>query len=41
MDVLLGGLRAAAEPSRLRLLALCAHAISREPPDLMIELPEE
>lgn len=26
MDVLLGGLRAAAEPSRLRLLALCAHA---------------
>ena len=26
MDILLGGLRAAAEPSRLRLLALCAHA---------------
>jgi len=26
VDVLLGGLRAAAEPSRLRLLALCAHA---------------
>lgn len=26
MDVLLSGLRAAAEPSRLRLLALCAHA---------------
>lgn len=26
MDALLGGLRAAAEPSRLRLLALCAHA---------------
>ncbi len=25
MDILLGGLRAAAEPSRLRLLALCAH----------------
>jgi ArsR family transcriptional regulator len=26
MDMLLSGLRAAAEPSRLRLLALCAHA---------------
>lgn len=26
MDILLSGLRAAAEPSRLRLLALCAHA---------------
>jgi ArsR family transcriptional regulator len=26
MDVLLSGLRAAAEPSRMRLLALCAHA---------------
>lgn len=26
MDILLGGLRAAAEPTRLRLLALCAHA---------------
>lgn len=26
MDILLGGLRATAEPSRLRLLALCAHA---------------
>jgi ArsR family transcriptional regulator len=26
MDVLLSGLRAAAEPTRLRLLALCAHA---------------
>lgn len=26
MDVLLGGLRAVAEPTRLRLLALCAHA---------------
>jgi ubiquinone/menaquinone biosynthesis C-methylase UbiE len=26
MEALLGGLRAAAEPSRLRLLALCAHA---------------
>lgn len=26
MDLLLSGLRAAAEPSRLRLLALCAHA---------------
>lgn len=26
MDVLLGGLRASAEPTRLRLLALCAHA---------------
>ena len=26
MDRLLGGLRAAAEPTRLRVLALCAHA---------------